>query len=83
MDTVHHSAETRRIAAQPPAWPPLAQETAPVIQTPQAAFYLHRSVQCLRVWSMKDSGPIRPLRVNKRLLWRTDDIRQLLGVEVA
>jgi len=58
---------------------PLAQELRSALPTPEAARHLSRAEQTLRCWAMRD-GPIRPLRVNGRLAWKTDDIRRLLGV---
>lgn len=60
-------------------FPPLAQETRPVVPTENAAFYLNREPQTLRVWACKENGPLRPLRINGRLAWRVDELRQLTG----
>jgi len=63
------------------AYVPLALETRSALPTPDAAWHLNRACQTLRCWAMRDgSGPIRPLRVNGRLAWKTDDIRRLLEV---
>ena len=59
---------------------PLERETRTVLPTREAARHLGRADQTLRIWSMRDSGPIRPVRVNGRLLWPVDDIRKLLGL---
>lgn len=60
---------------------PLAQETREALPTREAAAHLSRAQQTLRIWAMRDgSGPLRPLRINGRLAWRTADIRRLLGV---
>ena len=58
----------------------LEQETRSALPTPEAAFHLNRAAQTLRLWAMRDDGPIRPLRVNGRLAWPVADIRRLLGV---
>lgn len=61
-------------------FPPLALETREVIPTSQAAYYLNRRPQTLRIWaSAGGSGPIRPLRINGRLAWPTRRIRELVG----
>lgn len=53
--------------------------TRPAITTAEAAFYLNRKPQTLRIWAMKENGPIRPLRISGRLAWRVADIRALLN----
>ncbi len=60
---------------------PLAQETRAALPTREAAAHLNRAQQTMRIWAMREH-PIKPLRVNGRLAWPTDKIRELLGVEV-
>lgn len=75
-----HSMEARQ-GAQADRFPPLHLETRPAVDTAAAAHYLSRRPQTLRGWAMKDgTGPLRPLRINGRLAWKTADIRALLGV---
>ncbi len=59
---------------------PLAQETRAALPTPEAAFHLNRAQQTLRLWSMREDGPIRPLRINGRLAWPVSELRRVLGV---
>jgi hypothetical protein len=59
---------------------PLERETRTAIPTREAAPHLGRACQTLRIWAANDTGPIRPVRVNGRLLWPVDDIRRLLGL---
>lgn len=59
---------------------PLAQETRATLPTAEAAAQLNRAKQTLLLWACKESGPIRPIRVNGRLGWRVEDIKALLGV---
>ncbi len=59
---------------------PLNVETRSAIPAPEAAGHLCRSPQTLRLWACKESGPIRPIRVNGRLAWKVADLRELLGV---
>ena len=61
----------------------LQQEARAGLPTNEAAFHLNRAQQTLRLWAVKEDGPLRPLRINGRLSWKTDDIRRLLGVPVA
>lgn len=60
-------------------FPPLEAVTSPAVPTSQAAHYLNRQPQTLRVWACRENGPIRPLRINGRLAWRVADIRALTG----
>ena len=60
---------------------PLHSELRAALDTKEAARHLHREAQTLRSWACKGSGPIKPIRIGGRLLWRTADIRRLLGVE--
>ena len=59
---------------------PLYQETRATLPTPEAAFHLNRATQTLRVWAMREKGPIRPIRINGRLAWPVIEIKRLLGV---
>ena len=82
-DATHHSAPTAKEVVQPNATPnykPLVEETRTTLPTKEAAFQLSRAQQTLRLWAMSESGPLRPIRINGRLHWRTEDIRKLLGV---
>lgn len=60
-------------------YPPLESVTQPAIATSQAAFYLNRQPQTLRAWACLDSGPLHPVRINRRLAWKTSDIRNLVN----
>ena len=60
---------------------PLDRETRPALDTETAAYHLLLKPQTLRVWACYGNGPIHPLRVGRRLLWPTADIRKLLGIE--
>jgi hypothetical protein len=61
---------------------PLHAETRAALDTKEAARHLRREAQTLRSWACKGTGPIKPIRIGGRLLWRTADIRRLLGVEL-
>lgn len=61
-------------------FPPLENVTRPTVPTEAAAFYLNRKGQTLRKWACHGSGPITPVRVNGRLAWPVDSIRNLLQV---
>lgn len=64
-------------------YPPLEEVTAPVVSTEQAAFYLNRKAQTLRLWAMRENGPIRPLRTFKGgpLTWPVAELKKLVGIQ--
>ncbi|HQQ70054.1 MAG TPA: DNA-binding protein [Alicycliphilus sp.] len=59
---------------------PLAQETRAALPTREAAHHLSRAQQTLRLWAMREDGPVRPLRINGRLAWPVSELRRVLGV---
>lgn len=59
---------------------PLAQEARATLTTAEAAFHLNLACQTLRIYACKEVGPLRPIRINGRLHWRTEDIKNLLEV---
>ncbi len=60
---------------------PLDQITRSTVTTDEAAFYLNRRPQTLRIWSMEDSkSPIKPIRINGRLAWKVSDIKSCVGL---
>lgn len=58
----------------------LDRETRAALPTPEAAFHLNRAQQTLRLWAMREDGPLRPLRINGRLAWPVAELRRVLGV---
>jgi hypothetical protein len=60
---------------------PLKRETRTNLPTAEAAPHLNRAQQTLRLWAMRENGPIRPLRINGRLAWPVARIKELVGVE--
>lgn len=60
---------------------PLERVTRPMLTTAEAAYYLNRKPQTLRVWACTEEGPIRPVRLHGRLGWRLSDVCRLLGVD--
>jgi len=62
---------------------PLDRETRASLSTPEAAFQLNRAQQTLRIWAMREDGPIRPFRVNGRLAWPVAELRRVLQVQAA
>lgn len=61
---------------------PLAQETREALTTEEAAPLIRVKPSTMRKWALDATGPIQPLRYNKRkLLWRVSDLRRLLAGE--
>jgi len=56
----------------------LDDESRTHVETDAAAWYLLRRPQTLRIWACKETGPIRPVRVNGRLAWPVDQIRRIM-----
>ena len=71
---------TNRNAQTAPQFTPLHLESRAAVETACAAFHLTRQQQTLRGWACREDGPLRPLRINGRLAWKTEDLRRLLGV---
>jgi len=59
----------------------LADEQRSALSTADAAAHLNRRSQTLRSWACKGCGPIRPVKINGRLAWPTEEIKRLLGVQ--
>lgn len=58
---------------------PIDEELRLVIKTNLAAYHLSMSPQTLRYWAMSETGPIKPVRIGNRLLWRVADLKALLN----
>ena len=86
MQTATHHPEAvspARLAAAESkggAFVSLANETRAAVDTATAAYHLNRQPQTLRGWACLENGPLRPLRLNGRLAWKTADLRALLGL---
>lgn len=59
---------------------PIQSERRSHVETEAAAWHLARRPQTLRIWACHDTGPIRPIRINGRLMWPVADIKRLLGI---
>ena len=80
METAtQHNAEVRQSTAGP-AFASLDRETRAAVDTATAAHHLSRRPQTLRGWACHEDGPLRPLRINGRLAWKTEDLRRVLGL---
>lgn len=78
VNALHLSNEIRRETAAP-QFPHIEQVTCPAVPTEQAAYYLNRKAQTMRIWACLENGPIRPKRINGRLAWSVADIKSLMG----
>ncbi len=68
-------------AAQAPRqFPPLETIVRPTVPTEWAAHYLNFQSQTLRLWASRGTGPIRPIRINRRLAWPVSELKRVLGV---
>ena len=74
------TAQVQQAEANAPPFPPLDRETRAGVETGCAAFHLNREPQTLRGWACRENGPLRPLRINGRLMWPTAELRKLCGV---
>lgn len=78
--TLNRRAGIRSASTEPQHFPALEMVNRPTVPTEQAAFYLNRRPQTLRLWACHENGPIRPIRINGRLAWPVAGIRDVLGV---
>jgi hypothetical protein len=67
----------------PTELPPIELQTKPILTTEEAAHYMNRAVQTLRIWACKKTGPITPIRMGGPLGWKTSEVRKLVGVKSA
>lgn len=61
-------------------YPPLDEVTRTHVTTQEAAYYLNRAAQTLRMWACFETGAIRPIRVYGRLAWPVAEIRRVLAL---
>lgn len=63
-------------------YPPLELVNKPNLTTDEAAHYLNRAPQTLRIWAMRDGiNGLRPRRIGGLLAWPTAEVKALaLGV---
>ena len=78
--TTEHSATARSAAIDPQQFPPLESVTKPTLTTKEFCFYTNLAEQTAWVWACKESGPVRPIRIGRRLGWPTAAVKKLCGV---
>jgi hypothetical protein len=49
------------------------------LPTGEMAKVLNRRPQTLRRWATYENGPMRPLRINGRLMWLLEDAQRVLS----
>lgn len=57
----------------------LTDEKRLFVNTATAAAHLDRQPQTLRAWACNENGPLRPVRINRRLAWPVAELRRVLG----
>lgn len=70
------TAEEKELVGQ------LRKELPEVVNTFVAAKLLHLHPDTIRRWACIDSGPIRPIKIGRELLWRVSDIGKVLSGEL-
>lgn len=61
-------------------FPPLELVTKPVLTTKEYCYYSNFSEQTAWIHACKETGPVRPIRIGRRLGWPTQAVKQLCGV---
>lgn len=80
MTATLHSADARRAVFEPQQFPPLEQVSKPNLTTKEFCFYTNLAEQTAWVYACKESGPVRPIRIGRRLNWPTKAVKELCGV---
>ena len=79
MTETERSADARRAVLEP-QFPPLELVTKPNLTTKELCHYSNIAEQTAWVWACKETGPVRPIRIGRRLQWATKAVKQLCGV---
>jgi hypothetical protein len=61
-------------------FPPLELVTKPNLTTKEFCFYTNLAEQTAWLYACKESGPVRPIRIGRRLNWPTKAVKELCGV---
>ena len=74
--------QPEQTASTAPAFPPLESVNRPTVTTEEAAYYLNRKPQTLRIWASRETFPpgLRPVRVLGRLGWPVSGIKSATKV---
>lgn len=60
-------------------YPPLNMITHAYVDTAQAAHYLKRKPRTLHQWTCNGNGPLPAVRMNGRLMWPVQKLKELVG----
>lgn len=66
--TLPTATETTAAVELSQSYPPLDQECRSSVDTACAAYHLNRAPQTMRAWACMENGPLRPVRINDRLV---------------
>ena len=80
MTSTTNTADTRSAAPQPQQFPPLELVTKPNLTTKEFCFYANLKQQTAWLHASTESGPVRPIRIGRRLNWPTKAVKALCGV---
>ncbi|WP_027996229.1 hypothetical protein [Simplicispira psychrophila] len=61
-------------------FPPLETVFKPVLTTREYCYYSNFAEQTAWLHACKETGPVRPIRIGRRLGWPTKAVKQLCGV---
>ncbi len=77
-------AQLDQLTRKSDGFPDIRTESRTHVATDIAAHWLGRQNQTLRGWACHTgSGPLVPIRINGRLAWSTQKLREILGVAPA
>lgn len=78
--TKQRGEDNVRAVSETEQFPPLEQVTKPNLTTKEFCFYTNLAEQTAWLYACKESGPVRPIRIGRRLNWPTKAVKQLCGV---
>jgi predicted DNA-binding transcriptional regulator AlpA len=64
----------------PTDFPPLEAVTKPNLTTKEFCHYTNLAEQTAWLYACKETGPIRPIRIGRKLNWPTSEVKKLCGV---
>lgn len=80
MQTDAHQSTDAHEGAASVQFPPLESVTKPVLTTKEYCYYANFAEQTAWIHASKETGPVRPIRIGRRLGWPTKAVKQLCGV---
>lgn len=61
-------------------FPSLETVTKPNLTTKEFCHYANLAEQTAWLYACKETGPIRPIRIGRKLNWPTNEVKKLCGV---